>query len=538
MITPKPQKHLSILSAATIIAISSIASKALGLIRDRVLVSQFKTSQLDVYYSAFRIPDFLYNIIIGGVISAAFVPVFTEFIVKKQLAKAWHVTNSLINILLAALLACTAALYLAAPALVSLLAHGFSPEKAAETVSLTRIMLCAPVFFALSNILSGILNSFKKFFIYSLAPIMYNAGIIAGTIILGPSMGIKGVAIGVVVGAALHFGIQLPSAIRAGYRYQPLFRLTDDVKALFRMISARIIGLVAFQLDLVISTTIASGLAPGSISIFNLANNIQSVPVSMFGISFAIAAFPILSELSSRDDTDGLRDTFSKTFRRIIFFIIPSSVLILLLRAQIVRVFLGSNKFSWDDTVHTARVLGYFALSLVAQSLVPLLSRTFYAKKDVRTPVLVSIFSVIVDVVCSVVFSRVYGVEGLGIAFAASSFTNVFLLLFFLHLKLKNLDDATIMASMLKTTLASLVMGMYSYGTLYAVAPLVNMQTFAGIATQGACAALTGVISFLCTSYLLKNDELNVFGKLKQITLRQQRPLSALPQQEGEDTHS
>jgi putative peptidoglycan lipid II flippase len=518
------KRQSSILSAATIIGAAALCSKALGVIRDRLFASMFGAGdELDIYFVAFRLPDLLHNILISGVISAAFIPVLARYVSKKQIDQAWKLSNSLLNLLAILLFILIIVFYIIAPYLMPLFAIGFDDLKMEVTIQLTRIMLLTPIFFTLSNIFSGILNTFKKFFIYALTPIAYNLGIIFGTIFLAPHWGIHGVAAGVVIGSILHFAIQIPSVISTGFRYQPIIVISEELKRVGRLMGPRIFGLAAHQINIIVNLSIASTLVIGSVAIFNFAFNLQSLPLGIFGISFAIAAFPILSHQASESDQSVFVQTFSQTFRRILFFVIPSSILILLLRAQIVRVVLGTGAFDWEDTILTARMLGFFSLSLFAQCLIPLIARSFYALEETRTPVIVSVFSMALNIALSLFLVKSHGVIGLAMAFSIASFVNMLTLLVLLHVRFHGLDDRRIITSIVKTTIASLVMGVYAYGTLYAVAPLVNMRTFVGIATQGLVAGTIGIIVFLLMSHVLRNDEVNVFQKIMRTKLRLQQ---------------
>lgn len=526
------KKTTTILSAATIIGIASLASRILGMLRDRILAHSFGAGDdLDIYFTAFRLPDLLYNILIVGVISAAFIPVFSEYLTEKKIRAGWDLASSLINILLLLLISVSVILYFLMPWLINIIAVGFDKQKMHMTVELSRIMLLSPLFFAISNVLSGLLNSFKKFLVYAFAPIMYNVGIIFGALFLIEPFGVHGVAIGVVIGAFLHFAIQVPSALRVGFVYRPIIRLSNGVKKLLKLMIPRTIGLAAFQLNLLASTTIASTLTVGSVTIFNFANNLQSLPVGIFGVSFAIAAFPALSQEASRKNYSFFIRLFSSTFRRIVFFIVPASVLLLLLRAQVVRIILGSGAFDWEDTIFTARTLGFFAVSLFAQSLIPLIARSFFAIQDTKTPVTISVISMVINIFLSFFLSHGwhlfhgFGIVGLAIAFSIASFFNLIALLIFFHYKMGSLDDKRIMISTMKTTLASMIMGIYSYGTLYAVAPLVDMRTFVGVVIQGTSALFVGILVFLLVSRVFQNDEIHIFEKISKTKLKLQHGL-------------
>ncbi|MBU0597936.1 murein biosynthesis integral membrane protein MurJ [Patescibacteria group bacterium] len=502
---------------AIIIATASIVSRLLGLVRDRLLASQFGAGdELDIYYAAFRIPDLVFNVLVLGALSAAFIPVFIQYIQKAKdnpdnKNEVWHLANSLMNILLAGLLIFGAIFFVFAPYIIPLIAPGFGPEKQAITVNMTRIMLVAIIFFGLSNVITGILNSFKRYVNFAFAPVMYNIGIIIGIIALAPIYGLYGLAYGVVLGSFLHLAIQVPGALRLGFRYKPVFDYKHKgVRSIGKLMLPRTFGLAVSQIDQLVSVIIGSTLASGSVAVFTLANNLQSFPISVFGVSMAVASFPFLSEAFAQKNNDLFVQHFSRSFRRILFITIPVSVLILLLRAQIVRVILGTGAFDWDDTYLTAQALGLFTLSLFAQSTIPLLARSFYALKDTKTPVKTGIVSVILNISGALILTRYMGVLGLPLAFTIAGFFNMIILLVLLRKKMGSFDDKKIVFSVGKILLISAMMGIIVIGAKYLLAQGVNMRSFVGIFIQGFGAGMIGVASYLIFALLFRCDEIRI----------------------------
>lgn len=520
----------TVTGGAIIIATASVTSRILGLLRDRLLAGHFGAGDdLDVYYAAFRIPDLIFNVLVLGALSAAFVPVFVQYIqrAKEDPTKnqeTWHLVNSLMNILLVGLVIFGALFFIFAHQLLPLIAPGFSAAKQATTVGLTRIMLLSIIFFGASNIMTGILNSYKRYISFAFAPVLYNLGIIGGIVFLVPIFGIYGLAWGVVVGSFLHFIVQLPSVLRLGYRYKPVFdRKHEGVRSIGKLMLPRTIGLAVTQVDQLVSVIIGSTLAAGSVAIFTLANNLQSFPINVFGVSLAVASFPYLSEAFAQKRTDLFVEHFSKSFRRILFVIVPFSVLVLLLRAQVVRVILGSGAFDWHDTYYTAQTLGLFSLSLFAQSLIPLLARSFYAWHDTKTPVKAAVASVVVDIIGAIALSKLWGVLGLAIAFSLANFVNMIILLVILRIRVGNLDDSRLLRSSAKIIFISGLMGGIVVAAKYFLALGVNMHTFVGILIQGVGAGMIGIIGYLVLAFVFRCDEIKIiteqFNKFrKQLT--------------------
>lgn len=499
----------TIFTSAFILATATLFSKILGLLRDRIFAMQFGAGDtLDVYFTAFRLPDLIFNLLILGALSSAFVPVFVDYISANHKDKAWYITNSLLNIFLVATLVFCTLLFIFMEYFVSLIAPGFSESKRELTITMSRIMLLSPIFFCASCVAASILNSFKSFFLYALAPIMYNLGIIFGAIFFVPKWGIYGLAFGVVLGAFLNMAAQVPKLFILGFRWKPIFDFRHEgIKKIWKLMIPRTMSLALDQINLLVITILASLTAVGSITIFNFANNLQNFPVSIFGVAYAIAAFPYLAEAVSKNDISLFRTHFSKTFSQILFFIIPISCLIILLRAQIVRLVLGVGKFDWEDTYLTAQSLGLFSLAIFAQALIHLLARTFYSLSDTKTPFFTSIFGVFTNIILGIILVKTFGVLGLVFSYSFASFLNMILLLSILRLRVGDLGDFRLIKNIMKILLISLVMSVAVYGTLHLIAPRVDMQTFLGILEQTAGAGLVGVLVFIILGWIFKCEE-------------------------------
>ncbi|MDD5043180.1 MAG: murein biosynthesis integral membrane protein MurJ [Patescibacteria group bacterium] len=505
--------------AAIIVGVSGLLSRFLGIFRDHILAGQFGAGDtLDIYYAAFRIPDLIYNLLVLGALSAGFIPVFTKYLGwfserrEKISGEAGHFINSLFNIVSVALIFICSLLVIFSSRIVPWITPGFSGEKLEFTIALTRIMFLSPIFLGLSSILGGILQSFRRFFIYSLAPIMYNIGIIFGALFFVPKLGISGLAWGVVLGAGLHFIIQIPAVASLGWSYRWAFDIYHSgVRLLGKLMIPRTLALAVTQINLVIITIIASTLEEGSLTVFNLANNLQSFPIGIFGISYAIAVFPFLSEYAVKDKKEELVKSFSSALRQIIFFVVPASVLFLLLRAQIVRVILGSGQFDWNDTISTADTLAFFSFSLFAQAIIPLLARVFYAFENTFYPFVIGLMSAVLNIFASLLLAPQYGVAGLAMAFSVANIFNFVLLWVALRIKVGNLDEINILYSLVKISAAALAMAVVVQSAKFVVAPFVNMDKFWGIFSQGFIAGAGGLIIYLGICLVVKSPEMISF---------------------------
>lgn len=504
----------TVMGGAIIIGAASIISRILGLARDRLLASSFGAGEtLDMYYAAFKLPDLIFNILVLGALSSSFIPVFLDYWHKDKgtvRERAWHVTNSVLNILIVGLIVLGILCFIFAPQLMYVIAPGFDDAQKAQTALLTRVMLMSILFFGISNIVSGILNSFKRFLAYSTAPIMYNIGIIFGILVLVPTFGIMGLAWGVVLGSFLHLFVQIPALFKTGYYYRFSFDFRHEgVRKIGRLMIPRALSLGVNQVNQTVIVIIASTLAAGSIAVFNLANNLQFFAISAFGISLAIAAFPVFSQAFAEKNKKKFVEVFSLTLRRILYFIIPISLIMLLLRAQIVRLVLGSGNFDWQDTYLTAQSLGFFTISLFAQALIPLLARSFFAQHDTKTPLIISLISMAINVVLAWVLGQWLGVIGLALAFSIAAIINMFLLIFVLRRKMGDLEDKKIINSTLKIVLASVVTVLVVHGLKYLMAGIVDMQTFVGILLQTLVAGGLGILVYLLITYLFKFEEIS-----------------------------
>jgi len=503
----------NITAAAALVALFSVASRFLGVVRDHILAGSFGAgAELDIYYAAFRVPDFIYNLIVLGALSAGFIPVFSEMIKRSEIwpgekEKLVRLANNVFNsLLLLIILLSVFGVIFAAP-VTAWITPGFSAEAKAQTAHLTRIMFLSPLFLGMSGVLGGILQSYKRFFVYSLSPVFYNLGIIFGALVLVDFWGIDGLAWGVVLGAFLHFAVQLPTVWSLGFHYRFLLDIRDrGLRQIAMMMGPRTLSLAVSQINLVAMTALASLLDSGSLAVFNLANNLQSFPLGVFGISFAVAAFPFLSENAYK--IEELKVRFSATIRQILFFIIPASVLLITLRAQLIRLVLGSGAFNWQDTILTMNTLGFFSLSLFAQASLPLLVRVFYARRDSLTPFYLGLFSVVLNIVCAWYLHPYLGVAGLALAFSIASIVNFLSLWIVLYFRVGSLDLDKILVSVLKFSVAAIGAGLVIQILKIAVWPFIDMTTFVGVFIQFSVAASGGVIAYICLCHLFRSEEL------------------------------
>ena len=501
----------SITGAAIVISGATLVSRLVGLLRDRIFAHYFGVGPtMDAYYAAFKIPDLVYNLLIVGALSASFIPAFTKlFNNNEDKSPAWKLANNVLNITAVSLGVLSALGIIFTPTLAPLIAPGFSDISQQMVINFTRIMFGSTILLGLSMVMGGVLQSLRAFFLYSLAPIFYNVGIIVGAVVLVPLFGVNGLAWGVVLGAFLHFSLQAYSAYANGYRWRWYLKLRDrETKLLGKLMIPRTLGLAISQLNLVIITILASLLPVGSVAIFNFANNLQAVPIGIIGIPFALAVFPVLSMAASQNNTEEFIKNLSSTIRQILFLIIPFSIIIMLLRAQIVRVVLGTGKFDWTATINTADTLALFALSLFAQALIPVIARAFYALSNTKTPFVVGVISELFSIIAALVLMKPLGVAGLALAFSIGSILNFFILAIALRHHLKSIDGEKIFSSLLRVILAAIPMALVIQYAKYPLAKIFDQTYFLGILGQGLVASLAGLAIYLLICYLLRVPEL------------------------------
>jgi len=452
----------TITGAAGILALSTLISRALGVVRDWLLAKNFGAGpELDIYFASFRIPDFIYNVLISGGIVVAFLPLFSEYFSKNK-DEAWRFTNNILNVFLFLLSFFCLILFIFTPPLVKLFTPGFEPWQIDSTIFLTRIMFLSPLFLGLSSVFSGLLQYFNRFLVYSLAPILYNLGIIFGIILLAPYFGVLGVALGVIIGAFFHLIIQIPAAVKTGFRYKAFFDFHDlGLKRVFYLMIPRVFSIASQQINFIIVTAIASTLSSGSISIFNFANNIQNLPIGIIGISFAMAVFPQLSQTLINGKKKEFLENFSSTFRQVLYLIVPLTILMFIFRNQITEIVLRHGQFSKEAWQLTSASLGLYCLGMVTLALVPIILRAFFSLQDTKTPTLIAIGLMVFNIILSFYFSwfllrnqtplqiflkNVFSLQnikdisvlGLALAFSITNIFQFLLLMFFLDKKLKN----------------------------------------------------------------------------------------------------
>lgn len=511
----------SLLSASVIISITSLVSRIIGLFRDRLLAGTFGAGDtLDMYYASFRIPDLIFNLLILGALNSAFIPIFKNLLSKKKKDEAFATTNTLINSILLVTIIASIIIFIFAKPITSIIAPGFSPSKIETTAHLTKIMMLSPLFFGLSAIVGGILNSFKRFVSYSLAPIFYNLGIIFGITVLVPRYGVYGLAYGVIIGAGLNLFIQIPETILTGYRYLPALNLKNsEFKKIVTLMIPTTLSLAIGQINLMVDNIIGSTLASGSIAVFNLATNIQSLPIGIFSIPICTAVFPTLVEHIADKKYKNFFSQISRSSKQIFFVLIPTAIFLFVYRAQIVRILLGTGAFGWQDTTQTLTTLGFFAIGLPFQALLPLLTRSFYATQNTTKPLISGIVAMITNIIFSLILSPILGVAGLALSFSIATITNLLVLSILFHRQFPKYK-IDLNSTIYKIVFSSILAGAIAYFSLRLFENSFKNTTLVGLFLQTSCSSIMGIGSYLLLAYFFKLEELKILFKIFKLPFR------------------
>ncbi len=510
------KKQTTIGSAAVVMVVMVLASRVLGLLRDRLLSGRFAPEELGIYFAAFRLPNLLFELLVMGALTSAYIPVFTKYLVQGKETDGWRMTSSLINISIVILGIFSLPFLLFTPAISRFLAPGFSDDQITTMASYTRFMIVFQVLpLLVGNFFTGILQSYHLFFLPAVAPVVYNIGIIAGIIFLTPFAGLFAPVVGVGIGAVLFSLIQLPLLFRVGYRHQFIFELKNrGVKEVGKLIAPRTIGLAVAQVDTTVDLILASLLGARMVTIFHFAQHLQQLPVGLFGATVAQAALPTLSTASVRQDSDQFKTSVIRAMHQILFFVLPSSVFFIVLRIPVVRLVFGAARFDWQATVLTGITLSMFSVSLFAQSLVHVLARGFYALYDTKTPVLVSIVSIAVNTLASIVFIQVYHlpVWALGLSTSIASIVNVTILFFLLNHKVGGFPKTRLILPPIKMMIAAVAAGIAVFVPLKLLDQLVfdTTRTF-GLLLLTGTAGGAGLVVYLFLSWVFDVTEVHAF---------------------------
>jgi putative peptidoglycan lipid II flippase len=515
--------------AAYLLAALTICSQLLSLARNKLLAHFVPVERLDLYFGAFRVPDLLFVGIASFVSISVIIPILAAR-VERDLADARRFISGVFFAFSALMLVAAAIAFIAAPSLGALFFPGFSAADIEhELVPLMRIMLLSPFLLGISNLFASVTQVYQRFFLYAASPFLYNLGTIVGILFLYPRFGARGLAFGVVLGAALHLVVQLPFIIERRFLPQFVFPNLREVGSVFLLSLPRTAGLAVQQVSLAILFAFASFGIPGSIAVFQFASDLQSVPLTIIGASYSLAAFPTLARLISRGENQRFFTHIETATRHVIFWALPAATLVVVLRAQLVRVIFGSGAFGWTETRLTTAVLAAFAISILAQSLVLLFARGYYAAGNTKKPLVVNLSSAGATIISAAIFFalfervptfstfltslfRITDVPGnsiivLPLAYSFGQLVNAIALWIFFSRDFKQFSQR-VFQMFLENLIGALVLGIVAVGLLNIFDDVFDLTATFGVLAQGFFAGIGGMAAAVTTLYGLGSREL------------------------------
>ena len=517
--------------AAYVLGLFALSSQILGLIRDRMLAHEFGAGRtLDMYYAAFRIPDILFLTVASVVSVSVLIPFFIEKNEQDTDAGKQFLDSVFSFFFITVLVICGAA-FLIMPTIISVVFPGFDGQQMDRVISMSRTLLLSPILLGVSNLIATITQSYQRFILHAVTPLVYNLSIIAGIAFLTPRFGIEGVVYGVLIGAFLHMMVQIPFVVRAGLF--PRLHFPVDwgiVKPVVLHSAPRRVALSMNHIAILFLLSLASIMSAGSIAVFQFSFNLQSITLSLVGASYSVAAFPVLTRLYSHGDTQQFVRQVAAAGKHVIFWSLPLAVLFIVLRAQIVRTVLGTGQFDWVDTQLTAAALAIFAVSLVCQSISLLFVRAYYAAGNTKTPFLINTLSA----VCIVIF----GAGAWYVYHASPAFASFMVRL----LRVTEIADAAdvlmlplgytlgfmvngallwwsfqrdfshslrqLQRTLFQSVMASIFTGFVAYIGLNIFDDLFDLTTLIGVFLQGLCAGLLGTFGGIALLWIMGSQEL------------------------------
>jgi len=539
---PSRRQHVRHLARSTFtVMLAFLAAKVISLFQTLIIAQTFGVGRdLDAYVAANRIPELIVILISGGALTHAFIPVFSGFLAKDDLSSAWKLSSHLINSIFTLALALSALVFVFAPWLVdNAVAPGFDAATARSTVNMMRIMLLSTIIFAVSGIFSGILNSHQHFLLPALAPIMFDIGILTGVLFLLPRFGINGLAWGAVLGAGLHFSIQLPGLFRFKMRWRlELGWNNPQLWLVVRLMLPRIGGLGVFSLNFLVMNNIASRLGAGSVSALDWGWRLMQIPQTLIGTAMGIVIFPTLAALSELDDLSGKRDAMSGALRFILICSVPSAIALILLGRPLISL-LERGAFDASASALVYSTLSMFTLGLIVHSALEIIARSFYADKDTLTPLFAALGGALINFGLAFALSDVARVDanallnavalsapslqlsrdvgnvsGLALANSLGVMFEVLALLIILRRRWRGISESALARTLLKTLIASLVMAAAIVAFDLAWDSLVLGSGLSLTILRLTLASAVGLTTFLLAALLLKMQE---FPELVQL---------------------
>lgn len=505
----------SVARAALLVMSLLAVSKVVGVIDDLVKARVFGTSaDLDAFVAAGGLPELLNTVISGGALAAPFIPVLAGYLSRNDREGAWRLFSNVINLALLATAVLAILVAVFAPWLVAnVIAEEISPEQQALTAGLMRLILVSTLIFAVSGVVMSVLHAHQHFLLPALAPILYNLGIIGGAVFLARPWGVWGLAVGAVVGSAMHLLIQVPGLLRYGVCWLPVLNLSDPaVRRVLQLMGPRMLTLGVVQLNMLVAVRLAFSVSAGSVSALNFGWRLMQMPETIIGTAIATAVFPTLSELAARDHTSQLRDTLAAALRAVLAMGLPATLGLVLLGRPLIELLFRGGQFGSASTDAVLAALSGYTVGLVGHAALEVTARAFFARQDTLTPLFVAVLGMVTTVALSLVLRGPLGHAGLALANSLGVSSEVLLLLWLARRPLGGLKGTRLGLTLLKATIATAVMGLGLAG-LSAWWPLSTDGLVRQAFFLGA-GLIAGVLIYLVAAWRLGLDEILTLGRL------------------------
>lgn len=512
--------------AGIVVSAAFLASRALGWVRLVVIGNTFGASpELDTFFAAFRIPDLIFQLVAAGALSSALIPIVAGLIAGGEESRAWRVVSTVTNLMLIALVVLAVVMALLAPVLVELITPGFDAIQTARTVELTRIMLLSPIFLALGAVATSVLNARNAFGAAAVAPVVYNLAIIGAALFLAPTMGVEGLAIGVVAGSLGHLLVQLRPLGALGFRWEPEVAVADpQARKALALMAPRAVGLGANQITFVVVTGLATTLGAGAVTAYTVAFTLLQIPIGVVGVPLGVVLFPSLSHQAAVGQVREYVLLLTRALRLLLYVMLPIAGLAAILRRQAVAILFP--RFD-DFTVGlVANTLLFFLVGLAAHALIAVLARSFYARQDTRTPVTVAILAVVVNTTGAILLVGPFGLQGIAIAIAGAAWLEALVLIGILRRRIPGFELGGLVRVGLEAALATLVAGAAALGVLYVIDGLIGPSpAIPALGAQAVVVTAAFAAVFLGMSLALRIPELpSIVGVMTDLLRRRARP--------------
>jgi putative peptidoglycan lipid II flippase len=436
----------ALVRAGLIVSGAFLVSRMLGWVRVVVIVNAFggpgDIDRLDEFFAAFRLPDLVFQLVAAGALSSAVIPIVSGLLANGEESRAWRIVSTIANLMLVGLIGLGVVVFVMAPALMPIIAPGWEdePGRWARTVDLTRIMILSPIFLALGSLVTSVLNARGRFAASAIAPIVYNLAIIGAALVLAPTLGVTGLALGVVGGSLGHLLVQLAPLRRIGFRYERRIDLAEpEARQALKLMAPRALGLGAGQITFVVVTSLATTLQDGAVTAFNTAFTLLQIPIGVIGVPLGIVLLPSLSREAAGGRIEEFAALVSRALRLIVFVMLPITGIAIVLRHELVVLLFGFGRFDRATLDLTAQTLLAFLTGLTAHALIAVLARAFYARQDTKTPVAAAILAVLVNSTLAGLLVGPLGLPGLALAIAIAAWLETAILAVLLQRRLPEL---------------------------------------------------------------------------------------------------